>query len=100
MPVRRRRLLLQQEPVESIAWQGQQIGQVADRGEGGAPGQLHRHDAAEVREVELHRLRRARKIGDAEAALLAPGPDRSAERRVGKECVGRCRSRWWPAAKK
>src|SRR3546814_16124114 len=23
-------------------------------------------------------------------------PPRSAERRVGKECVSRCRSRWWP----
>src|SRR3546814_19768099 len=23
-------------------------------------------------------------------------PDRSAERRVGKECVSTCRSRWWP----
>src|SRR3546814_20772854 len=24
------------------------------------------------------------------------GPDRSEERRVGKECVSTCRSRWWP----
>src|SRR3546814_11116874 len=29
-------------------------------------------------------------------ANLAP-PDRSEERRVGKECVGTCRSRWWRA---
>src|SRR3546814_14542158 len=25
-----------------------------------------------------------------------PLPDRSEERRVGKECVSTCRSRWWP----
>src|SRR3546814_15939745 len=24
------------------------------------------------------------------------GADRSEERRVGKECVSKCRSRWWP----
>src|SRR3546814_17403905 len=36
--------------------------------------------------------------------LLAVGPDaqpdRSEERRVGKECVSTCRSRWWPLHKK
>src|SRR3546814_20840082 len=26
----------------------------------------------------------------------AAGRDRSEERRVGKECVSTCRSRWWP----
>src|SRR3546814_12549987 len=25
-----------------------------------------------------------------------PGSNRSEERRVGKECVSTCRSRWWP----
>src|SRR3546814_5324208 len=28
------------------------------------------------------------------------GPGRSEERRVGKECVSTCRSRWWPYPKK
>src|SRR3546814_15538116 len=28
--------------------------------------------------------------------LVADGPDRSEERRVGKECVSSCRSRWSP----
>src|SRR3546814_9210904 len=27
---------------------------------------------------------------------IHPGPVRSEERRVGKECVSTCRSRWWP----
>src|SRR3546814_12466978 len=30
------------------------------------------------------------------AALREDGPERSEERRVGKECVGTCRSRWSP----
>src|SRR3546814_20857450 len=31
------------------------------------------------------------------AGIVAAGPEsRSEERRVGKECVGTCRSRWWP----
>src|SRR3546814_20058456 len=29
-------------------------------------------------------------------ALLERFPDRSEERRVGKECASPCRSRWWP----
>src|SRR3546814_15398354 len=39
---------------------------------------------------------------DADALLaefeagLAPAAERSEERRVGKECVSTCRSRWWP----
>src|SRR3546814_11565034 len=37
-------------------------------------------------------------VGDAENGHMAPlaGPPRSEERRVGKECVSTCRSRWWP----
>src|SRR3546814_13689425 len=27
----------------------------------------------------------------------APDPERSEERRVGKECVSTCRSGWWPS---
>src|SRR3546814_11809166 len=33
-------------------------------------------------------------------SLLQSQPVRSAERRVGKECVSTCRSRWWPDHKK
>src|SRR3546814_16388047 len=45
-------------------------------------------------------------LGDDEAAppsaplernvVNSEGSDRSEERRVGKECVSTCRSRWWP----
>src|SRR3546814_6903619 len=34
---------------------------------------------------------------DAREAALAPASPRSEERRVGKECVSTCRSRWSPA---
>src|SRR3546814_4284341 len=34
--------------------------------------------------------------GDAEYAIAAIDPQRSEERRVGKECVSTCRSRWSP----
>src|SRR3546814_9671235 len=30
------------------------------------------------------------------ARIFASSPSRSEERRVGKECVSTCRSRWWP----
>src|SRR3546814_14565451 len=50
---------------------------------------LHRVGHFEVHLEELVDLlhRRARSLGDA---------DRSEERRVGKECVSKCRSRWSP----
>src|SRR3546814_17933761 len=35
-----------------------------------------------------------------QVALDAAGAPRSEERRVGKECVGTCRSRWWPSPSK
>src|SRR3546814_2302134 len=35
-------------------------------------------------------------LGDAVELLGALGDDRSEERRVGKECVSKCRSRWSP----
>ena len=40
----------EQEPVEAVGRQRQQVGQVADRREGGAAGQLDRHRAADTRE--------------------------------------------------
>src|SRR3546814_12407439 len=38
--------------------------------------------------------KRGMRIGDGVSPMAASG--RSAERRVGKECVSTCRSRWWP----
>src|SRR3546814_14584436 len=35
-------------------------------------------------------------VGSAERPLDRPRPKRSEERRVGKECVSTCRSRWSP----
>src|SRR3546814_19705691 len=43
-------------------------------------------------ELRLARLRLASATGQ----VLANGLDRSEERRVGKECVSTCRSRWSP----
>src|SRR3546814_18912443 len=34
--------------------------------------------------------------GRAAASIDRSAPTRSEERRVGKECVSTCRSRWWP----
>src|SRR3546814_15307616 len=34
--------------------------------------------------------------GDASGRCVIPPQSRSEERRVGKECVSTCRSRWWP----
>ena len=50
----------QDEPVKAIRRQGEQIGELANRREGGAAEQIDRHAAGEIREIELHRLRRAR----------------------------------------
>src|SRR3546814_7910121 len=48
--------------------------------------------------IELQCLRygRRRRNGDRGRLEASPGPDRSEERRVGKECVSTCRSRWSP----
>src|SRR3546814_20307337 len=35
-------------------------------------------------------------IGDVDVVVEPDGLQRSEERRVGKECVRTCRSRWWP----
>src|SRR3546814_4809329 len=41
--------------------------------------------------------RRLEPAGDSDRAVMIGGPDRrSEERRVGKERVSTCRSRWWP----
>src|SRR3546814_1149287 len=44
----------------------------------------------------LLRLVGARAGAPARHAAVALPPGRSEERRVGKECVSTCRSRWWP----
>ena len=69
MPRRQRRLGRQNEPVKSVRRQRQQITQRADRREGEATQQIHRHPAAAVRNVQLHRLRRACQVIDAQNGL-------------------------------
>src|SRR3546814_2890040 len=43
----------------------------------------------------LEQIGRRGRLGDEREALV--GKDRSEERRVGKECVSTCRSRWSPS---
>src|SRR3546814_17334252 len=63
------------------------------------PGQI---DEAAIRHIEhVDQLRATRRLADARELLLsAQRVHRSAERRVGKECVSTCRSRWVPANEK
>src|SRR3546814_1660675 len=58
----------------------------------------HRGDVAEdvALLVALQRLERDRRRGRVAAVGEAVAQDRSEERRVGKECVSTCRSRWSP----
>src|SRR3546814_9609652 len=51
-------------------------------------------DQVLVELVELHRMLGQRLVQ--RAAALDAAADRSEERRVGKECVSTCRSRWSP----
>ena len=50
--------------------QRQQIAELADRREHRAAQQIDRHPSCKLRKIELHRLRRAREVGDAENRLL------------------------------
>src|SRR5205823_14954412 len=59
------------EPVEGVRGQREQIRQLADRRERRTAEELDRHAAAVLLQAELHRLRRAREIGDAENRLVA-----------------------------
>src|SRR3546814_5777356 len=71
-----------------------------------APGSVRRASAAVPRGTAYHSLLRSRVGGvffvDDRVALVSGGLhrdhglDRSEERRVGKECVSKCRSRWSP----
>src|SRR3546814_18274135 len=46
--------------------------------------------------MPLARLHRSLQIAQIKALDIAPEHPRSEERRVGKECVSTCRTRWWP----
>src|SRR3546814_17787580 len=65
----------------------------------GGPSRQHRN-VHEVQGQELHRRRRARVRDPSVRGRQDQGGSRSEERRVGKECVSTCRSRWSPAHKK
>src|SRR3546814_17538261 len=54
----------------------------------------HADLAADLRDV-LHVVRQLDFVDDDLALLVLLQPVRSEERRVGKECVRTCRSRWW-----
>src|SRR3546814_7736486 len=54
---------------------------------------------AALAEREARSERAAADLAAAEEAHIA-AMARSEERRVGKECVSKCRSRWWPYHKK
>src|SRR3546814_13338388 len=58
------------------------------------------HQRRGIREIPPRRAERARTMDAGKTlqlhALFRPRTDRSEERRVGKECVSPCSSRWWP----
>src|SRR3546814_13812144 len=56
---------------------------------------LHAHDLGDVRDPP-RAVTHARDLDDEIDGVCDLGADRSEERRVGKECVSQCRSRWWP----
>src|SRR3546814_4169236 len=63
-------------------------------------GAVHRHvgalvDMAQRNAVLDQRLFKRKRTADQEGDEIV-APDRSEERRVGKECVSTCRSRWSP----
>src|SRR3546814_2443228 len=81
-------------------------GGVVEHRVGGAPGQrrivgggdgMHGRAPAPVPfGAPEHRLGEAVPSGLAAGGVVEGAADRSAERRVGKEGVSKCRSRWWP----
>src|SRR3546814_1989228 len=68
---------------------------VADRREAEAQ-VIRRHRIARCLDDRRHRARLGRPEALAKLALDIAEPERSEERRVGKECVSTCRSRWSP----
>src|SRR3546814_3458061 len=59
-----------------------------------AGGGVRGEQQAEILEIRHHVADGGRRQAEAEAARERPRPHRSEERRVGKECVSTCRSRW------
>src|SRR3546814_11829587 len=47
-------------------------------------------------DVFYESVRRVRSVGETNSLVVLPSSERSEERRVGKECVSTCRSRWAP----
>src|SRR3546814_19942531 len=62
--------------------------------------QLGERETQDIKTIRIESLMPNRKeMRDASGAILrgtGVGSVRSEERRVGKECVSTCRSRWWP----
>src|SRR3546814_17112554 len=56
----------------------------------------HRLEPADVAPVDIVRRRPIGRIGQRHQLPFDRGQFRSEERRVGKECVSTCRSRWTP----
>ena len=70
VPARRFGVERQAEPEEAVGRQRQQVGQIADRREGVAPGHLDRHAALELAQFQLHRLRGAADVGHAQDGVV------------------------------
>ena len=60
---------LEHEPIEPVGRQRQHVGKLADRRKRGVPGQFDGDRTGVLAQVELHGLRRAREIEDAEQRL-------------------------------
>src|SRR3546814_19364363 len=75
-----------------------EIGEILENADREAPDDQRHSQENEEAHALLPRPRRPiaprRRIEDEQAEAGDPGEDRSEERRVGKECVSTCRSRW------
>src|SRR3546814_18648948 len=70
-------------------WRGNTLGSGSDAWKYWAELRAGNIDQAAWREIEEG-------IARGPGHCMTMGPARSEERRVGKECVSTCRSRWWP----
>src|SRR5215210_2068708 len=75
--------ILQEEPEEAPRGEGEQIRQLADAGEGGAPEHLDRRASLVVRQVELHGLGGPREVVHAQGDVVLEAAD------VGEDLVVR-----------
>src|SRR3546814_20442724 len=69
------------------------FGQIAA---GGDAGSFHVEAGGTLSAKERQRAVR-KPVAKGAKLIKAQGRERSEERRVGKECVSTCRSRWWPS---